>query len=253
MSDFKGKIALVTGASGGIGAAIARQLAEQGAIVVLHYNQDEQAAHDVETQITTAGGHAHSLQADLSLVTGPDLLVQKLDTLLQTHYGSSDFDILINNAGKGGRQRLEDLTPEQFATLLQINLTSPLFLIQKALTRLRPGGRIINISSIGTRSAWPEMVAYAPTKAGLEAITLSLAPKLGERGITINAVLPGATATAMNPGANNTKTAAEVAKTIALGRVGQPEDIANVVLFLASQQGGWITGQSIDASGGQRL
>jgi len=253
MSDLKGKISLITGASGGIGAAIARQLAGQGSIVVLHYNRDEQAARELEKQIISAGGQAHIIQADLSLATGPESLVQKLDTLLQTHYGSPDFDILINNAGKGGRQPLEDLTPAQFATLLQINLASPLFLIQQALTRLRPDGRIINISSIGTRSAWPEMVAYAPTKAGLEAITLSLAPKLGERGITINAVLPGATATAMNPRANNKKTAAGVAKTIALGRVGQPEDIAHVVSFLASQQGGWITGQSIDASGGQRL
>ncbi len=253
MSDFEGKIALITGASGGIGAAIARLLAERGAIVGLHYNNNVVAARDLQTEIVAAGGDALIVQADLAATSGVEDLTAKLDAQLQARYRCNHYDFLINNAAKGGRQPLEALTPAHFASLLQTNLTSPLFLIQQALTRLRDGGRIINISSIATRSSWPEMIGYAPTKAGLEAITLALAPQLGERGITINSVLPGATATNMNAVGSDPDLAASVARTIALGRVGQPNDIAQVVGFLASDAGRWITGQRIDASGGQRL
>jgi NAD(P)-dependent dehydrogenase (short-subunit alcohol dehydrogenase family) len=137
--------------------------------------------------------------------------------------------------------------------MLQVNLKAPFFLIQGAIPRLRDGGRIINISSMGTRAAYPGMAAYAPAKAGLEALGVLLAAELGPRGITVNAVLPGATATDMNPRARDPAQAAAIAGTVALRRVGQPEDIAAIVLFLASAAGGWVTGQRIDASGGQRL
>lgn len=247
MAELSGKVALVTGASGGIGQAISRTLAAAGASVLLHTNSQPDEAARLAAAIREAGGAAQVVQGDLAQ---PGAAARLIDVVrAKTPY----LDILVNNAGKGGRMPLEALTEAEFAHYLQINLTAPLFLIQQSLTLLRDGGRIINISSIGTRSAWPEMAAYAPTKAGLEALTLLLAPQLGARAITINAVRPGATATAMNPGAQDPRQAAETAKQIALGRVGQPQDIAEVVAFLASARGGWITGQSIDASGGQRL
>ncbi|MNV82889.1 3-oxoacyl-[acyl-carrier-protein] reductase FabG [compost metagenome] len=137
--------------------------------------------------------------------------------------------------------------------MLQVNLKTPFFLIQHCLPLLRDAGRIINISSMGTRAAYPEMSVYAPAKAGLEALTLLLASELGARGITVNAVLPGATATDLNQRARDPEISRVIARTIALGRVGQPEDIADIVAFLASHEGRWVTGQSIDATGGQRL
>ena len=136
---------------------------------------------------------------------------------------------------------------------MQVNFHAPFFLIQHLLPRFRAGGRIVNVSSMGVRSAYPGMAAYAPSKAALEALTLVLAAHLGPRDITINAVRPGATATDMNAGARDPVTAAATAKSIALGRVGQPDDIADIVAFLASDDARWMTGQCLDASGGQRL
>jgi NAD(P)-dependent dehydrogenase (short-subunit alcohol dehydrogenase family) len=121
------------------------------------------------------------------------------------------------------------------------------------LPHLRAGGRIVNISSMGTRAAYPEMAAYATAKAGLEALSTLLAAHLGARGITVNAVLPGATATDMNAGVSDPERSKTLSRIIALGRVGEPDDIARIVAFLSSGDGGWVTGQRIDASGGQRL
>jgi NAD(P)-dependent dehydrogenase (short-subunit alcohol dehydrogenase family) len=118
---------------------------------------------------------------------------------------------------------------------------------------MRDHGRIVNVSSMGTRAAFPEMAAYAPAKAGLEALTMLLAAHLGPRGITVNAVLPGATATDMHPGAQDPVISRQIAQSIALRRVGQPEDIADVIAFLASDAGRWVTAQKIDTSGGQRI
>ena len=145
------------------------------------------------------------------------------------------------------------VSEEEFDRTLQVDLKSPFFLIQQASPRLRDGGRIVNVSSMGTRAAYPEMASYAPAKAGLEALTLLLAAHFGPRGITVNAVLPGATATDMNPGASDPERAAQIAQTIALRRVGQPGDVADVIVFLASDAGRWVTAQCVDASGGQRL
>jgi NAD(P)-dependent dehydrogenase (short-subunit alcohol dehydrogenase family) len=253
MSALSGKIALVTGASRGIGRAIARRLARDGAVVAVHYHSQADAANATVAEIVAAGGSAFVVQADLSARGGATALAKLFTAELTERYAAPSFDILVNNAGLSRRAAIEEITEEDFDLLLQTNLKSPFFLIKALLAHLRPGGRIVNISSIGTRAAYPTMAAYAPAKAGLEALTRLLAVHFGGRQITVNSVLPGATATDMNAAARDPVASRAVAGTIALGRVGQPTDIAGVVAFLASDDGGWVTGQQIDASGGQRL
>ena len=253
MSRLSGKIALVTGASRGIGRAIARRLANDGAAVAVHYHSARDAAHAVVADIAAAGGAAFALQADLSESAGAAALAGKFAAALTERFAKAEFDILVNNAGLSKRATIEEITEADFDRLLQVNLKSPFFLIKALLPHLRNGGRIINISSMGTRAVYPTMAAYAPAKAGLEALSRLLAVHLGGRQITVNAVMPGATATDMNVNARDPVASRATVGTIALGRVGQPEDIAGVVAFLASADGGWVTGQQIDASGGQRL
>ncbi|MFE8150099.1 SDR family oxidoreductase [Brenneria goodwinii] len=247
------KIALVTGASRGIGRAIALALAAQGVIVAAHFHHRREETALLVAQIEQAGVQAFAVSADLDDPDGAFTLIGQLRSELIRRYGEPGFDILVNNAGLGGRATIAEITPAQLDTMLQVNFVSPFFLIQQALPLLRDGGRIINISSMSTRAAFADMAAYAPAKAALETLSVLLAGELGKRGITVNAVLPGATATEMNPRARDAQSAASIAQSVALGRVGQPEDIAAVVAFLASEAGRWITGQRIDASGGQRL
>ena len=251
--SLAGKTALVTGGSRGIGRAIALALGRRGAHVAVHYNAQADAADGVVGQIRAAGGQAWTLQADLADPEAAERLAQDARASLRERTGTDGLDILVNNAGVGLRARLPEVTPTDFDRVLQVNLKTPFFLIQHCLPFLRDGGRIINISSMGTRAAYPEMSVYAPAKAGLEALTLLLASELGARGITVNSVLPGATATDLNQRARDPALSRVIAQSIALGRVGQPDDIADIVAFLASNEGRWVTGQRIDATGGQRL
>jgi NAD(P)-dependent dehydrogenase (short-subunit alcohol dehydrogenase family) len=253
VTKLAGKIALVTGASRGIGRAIAQRLASDGATVAVHFHSATEAANDTVAAIAAAGGKAFTIQADLSARRGAATLADKFSAELAERKASPLFDILVNNAGVGKRAMIEDISEDDFDLLLQVNLKSPFFLIKALLPKLRDGGRIVNVSSMGTRAAYPAMAAYAPAKAGLEALTRLLAVHVGGRRITVNAVMPGATATEMNAPARDPVASRAIAETIALGRVGQPADIAGVVAFLASEDGGWVTGQQIDASGGQRL
>ncbi len=244
-AGLSGKLAVVTGASRGIGRAIALRLAADGAEVAVHYNAGAEAAAAVVAAIAGAGGRAFALQADLGAPDGVDALVAGL--------GSRAVDILVNNAGISPKLTFGQASPADFDLVIGVNLRAPFFIVQGLLANLRDGGRVINISSMGTRAVYPAMAVYAPAKAGLEALTRILAVELGKRGITVNAVSPGATATDMNERARDPVIAAQIAQTVALGRVGQPEDIADIVGLLASEDGRWITGQVIDASGGQRL
>jgi NAD(P)-dependent dehydrogenase (short-subunit alcohol dehydrogenase family) len=253
MADFSGKVALVTGASRGIGRATALRLGARGATVGVHYRNSREQADEVAAAIEASGGQAFTVQADLGERGAVSRIYEQMDAELARRFGSTAFDILVNNAGEGSRMLIEDVTEEEFDRTLQVDLKSPFFLIQQASSRLREGGRIINVSSMGTRAAYPEMAAYAPAKAGLEALTLLLAAHFGPRGITVNSVLPGATATDMHPGARDPVRAAQIAGTIALGRVGQPADIADVIVFLASDAARWVTAQCVDTSGGQRI
>lgn len=244
-----GRTALVTGASRGIGRAIALRLAADGAFVMAHYGSARAKAEEVVAEIAAAGGSAVAIGADLAEPLGSATLAEQVVTQLAEHR----LDILVNNAGISVPGLIETVDAADFARVLQVNLQSPFFLIQALLAHLADGGRIINVSSMGTRSAYPAMATYAPAKAGLEALTLLLAAHLGPRGITVNAVRPGATATDMNTRARDPVTSVAIAATVALGRVGQPEDIAGIVAFLASEDGRWVTGQCLDASGGQRI
>lgn len=253
VQDLQGKVALVTGSSRGIGRAIALALAARGAFVVVHYASSSDAAADVVARIEAAGGGALAVGADLSVPEGAQQLVDGATRALEQRCGSPAIDLLVNNAGLGKRAPIEEVTPEDFDRILQVNLKSPFFIIQKTLPFLRDGGRIVNVSSMGTRVAYPAMATYAPSKAGLEALTTLLAAHLGPRGITVNSVLPGATATDMNPATRDPEKARALVETIALRRIGQAEDIADVVVFLCTDAARWVTAQQIDASGGQRI
>ena len=255
MGSLKGKIALVTGASRGIGRAIALRLAGEGALVAVHFNRDRAAAQASVGAIAAAGGAAFAVAADFAAPCAAEQLFVAFDACLRQRGDRPRLDILVNNAGIGSRQPIEEVAPEDFERMIAINLRAPFFVMQQALPRLVDGGRIVNISSTAARIAYAETPLYAATKAGLEALTLSTAKRLGSRRITVNAVAPGATRTDLNPLARDLES--ESAKLIAsetiLGRIGEPEDIAEIVAFLASDRAGWITGQIVEASGGLRL
>lgn len=253
MSKLSGKVALVTGASRGIGRAIAVALAREGAFVLVHGRQPSADADAVVREIVSSGGAAAAVFADLMDDDGPATLLQQADAVLLAQRGDTGLDILVNNAGVIRREPIESVTPAEFDRTIAVNLRAPFFLIQQSLGRLRDGGRIINISSMGARAAFPSMAAYAPAKAGIESLTRLLAVHLGGRGITVNAVSPGLTDTAMNRVKPGTPAADQVIATIALGRIGQPADIADVVGFVASDDARWVTGQCIEVSGGQSL
>jgi 3-oxoacyl-[acyl-carrier protein] reductase len=253
MKQLASRIALVTGASRGIGRSIAIALAKESAIVAIHYGSSADGAAQTLAAIKQAGGDGFIVQAELSAASGARDLTAAFLAGLATHSARQSFDILVNNAGIDKRQTIDQVSEADFDRMFQINFKTPFFLIQALLPHLNDGGRIINLSSMAARAAYPTMPVYAPTKAAIEVLSRLLAVQLGPRGITVNAVSPGATATDMNPRASDPDASRVLADTIALGRVGQPEDIASVVVFLAGAAGGWVTGQSLDASGGQRL
>jgi NAD(P)-dependent dehydrogenase (short-subunit alcohol dehydrogenase family) len=250
---LSGKIALVTGASRGIGRATALRLASEGATLAVHYKSNADAAQATVDSILSAGGGAFAIAADLADRSAPQRLFRELDAELLRRFGSTGFDILVNNAGVGVRGTIEGVSEDTFDRILQVDFKAPFFIIQQALGRLRDGGRIINVSSTAARIAYPWSPVYGPAKAALETLTVSLAKHLGPRGITVNAVTPGTTATDMNAVARDPVASRPFVELTALGRVGQPEDIADVIAFLATDRARWITGQRIDTSGGLRL
>jgi NAD(P)-dependent dehydrogenase (short-subunit alcohol dehydrogenase family) len=253
MKPLADRIALVTGASRGIGRAIAVRLARDGAVVGIHYRAERDKAQRTLDEIRSDGGDGFLVAADLADPAGAAQLAEALIAELGTRRDPPTLDILVNNAGIDDRKTIEQVTEAEFDRMLQINFKSPFFLIQKLIPVLADGGRIINISSMAERLSFPTMPVYAPTKAALSTLSRILAVHLGPRGITVNAVLPGATATDLNPAASDPQRSAAIRDSVALGRIASPEDIAPIVAFLASKDGGWITGETIEASGGQRL
>ncbi len=251
----EGKVAVVTGGSRGIGAEIALKLAAGGATVAVHYGRDEAAAEEIVKKIEHAGGAAFAIQADLAELDGPAALWAAFDEKSRARGMDGRFDILVNNAGVTVRGVIEETDPAEFDRQLTINVRSPFFVTKLGLERQNDGGRIINISSGATRVALTDIIGYSVTKGAVDTFTLTLAKHLGPRKITVNAVAPGVIDTDMNAAwlRGNDAARQSVAELSALGRVGQPSDVAEVVGFLASDASGWVTGQVIDATGGSAL
>jgi 3-oxoacyl-[acyl-carrier protein] reductase len=251
---MKDKVAVITGSSRGIGRAIANRLAEEGALVVINYAGNSEAAAATVADIEANGGSALTVQGDISSVAQIQKFYEKLDVELSQRTGTNQFDILVNNAGVGGIATIEGTTEEQFERLFAVNVKGAFFVTQMALPRLRDGGRIINISSGVSRRPIPDFATYGLTKAALDNFTLVLASELGKRNITVNSIAPGYTETDANTEILKDPTVREtVSSMTALGRIGKVEDIASVAAFLASEDGGWVTGQYIEASGGFNL
>jgi len=247
-----GKIALVTGGGRGIGSAICDRLGAMGALVAVVYRSDKKSALTTVDRICTAGGQAFALAAEMGDLASIDDMLVRFDQELTTRTGAAKFDILVNNAGVAPNGTLEQTTEAMFDEVISVNLKGPFFLTQKAIGRMRDGGRVINISSTAAIRGRPYLAIYGSSKAALNMLTLSLSNHLGPRGITVNAIAPGAVETDINAGyvAANPNVYADFAKGLALGRVGQPKDLASIVGFIASDDASWITGQVIYVDGG---
>jgi 3-oxoacyl-[acyl-carrier protein] reductase len=246
MSSLSGKIALVTGASRGIGAAIARRLASDGATVVVNYVTSAKAADAVVAQITSAGGSASAIQGNVSDAGQ----VRRLFDAIHKAHGR--VDIVVNNAGVYAEAPLAEATVEHYRHVFDINVQGTILVSAEALKHFpKTGGRIINFSSVLAQGAAPNASVYGASKAAVEALTRYWAADLGSRHITVNAVAPGLTDTDMAAHVPPEIKNVIVSRT-PLGQLGRAEDIADVVAFLASDNGRWITGHTITASGGLR-
>ncbi|MEU6356546.1 SDR family oxidoreductase [Streptomyces sp. NPDC047072] len=254
MGKLSGRTALVTGSSRGIGRATAVSLAREGALVAVHYAHNEQAAQETVGLIEKDGGRAFTVHAELGVPGDIDQLFHGLEAGLKQHTGQIALDILVNNAGEtlATGTPPEEISVEQYDRLFAVNAKAPFFITQRALGLLTDGGRVINISSGLTRVANPSQAVYAMTKGALEQLTLHFARHLAPRGITINTVTPGLTDNGHDV-FKIPEVREQMARQSAFNRLGEPEDIARVVTFIASEEAGWTTGASFDATGGGLL
>ena len=246
-----GKTAIVTGASKGIGASIARYLAAEGAAVVVNYASSKQGADAVVSEILAAGGKAVAVQADVSR---PDQ-IKRLFSETAGLFGP--LDILVNNAGIYDMLPLEQVTPEHFHKQFDLNVLGLLLVTREALNHFRPeGGSVINISSVVSTYAPPGASVYSATKAAVDAITRSLGKELGARKIRVNSINPGMVETEGTATAGITDPHGafrqQIEASTPLGRIGQPQDIGSAAVFLASGDSSWITGETLYISGGLR-
>jgi 3-oxoacyl-[acyl-carrier protein] reductase len=255
MTPLQNKTALVTGASRGIGRATALALAEAGAHVLVHYGRSKQEAESLVAEIQSKGGSADAISADLATPDGASLLAMQVRTIV-----GDRLDVLVLNAGVSKLARIADYTVEDFDNLFATNVRGPFFLVQQLLPVLGEGSSIVAISSAVARTVVgkpsldnPSILAYASTKGALETLVKNWAAILGPSGIRVNAVAPGVIDTDMS---NFTKTESGREVTLemqALKRIGKPEDVADVVAFVASDAARWITGASIPVDGGSKL
>src|SRR2546422_1709857 len=242
MGSLAGKVAIVTGASSGIGRAIAERLAQDGATVVVNYGKSADKAKAVVGGIVSKGWNAVAIQADMSQVADVRRLVQ--DTV--TKFGR--LDILVNNAGMFMYKPLVETTEEEFDRMFALNAKGPYFALQEAAKVIEEGGRIVNISTDGTHIGFAGATVYLGSKGALEQFTKGLAHELASKGITVNTVSPGFTDTAMMPADPAFRQTGEQASP--LKRLGTPKDIADVVAFVVSEEARWLMGQNIHAGGG---
>jgi NAD(P)-dependent dehydrogenase (short-subunit alcohol dehydrogenase family) len=247
MGALAGRTALVTGASRGIGRGIAERLGREGARVGVHYGRNETAAKETVAAIEEAGGSAFAIGTELGVPGDAEALWREFDR------HADGLDILVNNAGIGKTPPIGEIEEKEFDEVFAVNVKAPFFLVKHGMSRLRDGGRVINVSSgLARTAAMPDNVAYAMTKGALDVLSRDLSKVLGARNITVNSVAPGIIAT------DNTyellhrseNAWAEAAAASALGRVGETADVADVVAFLASDAGRWITGSWVDVTGG---
>ncbi|WP_034916989.1 SDR family oxidoreductase [Erwinia sp. 9145] len=244
MNTAQHKVAIVTGASRGIGAELAKNLAEAGIRVVVNYAHSPEKAEDVVREINARGGSAIALKASLAEPAGARVLFD----VAEKAFGR--VDILINNAGSMALSPLAEMTDEAFEQMLALNLSGSFRTMREAAVRLNDGGRIINFSSSVVGLYQPGYAAYAATKAGVEAMTKILAKELGPRAITVNAVAPGPVATELFLEGKSDALIDKIKGMNPFGRLGEANDIARIVRFLASEESGWINGQIIRANGG---
>jgi len=247
MSDLKGKVAVVTGASKGIGAATAKALAAAGAAVVVNYASDRKGAESVTAAITAKGGKAVAVKADVAKSAD----VRRLFEEAKTAFGR--IDILVNNAGIYQFQPLDEITEDSFHRHFNTNVLGTLLTTKEAAKQFGPnGGSVINISSVASETATPTASVYSATKGAVDTLSRVLAAELGPRKIRVNVIAPGGVETEGTHAAGVIGSDFEksmISKT-ALGRLGQPDDIARIAVFLASDDSGWLTGERVVASGG---
>jgi 3-oxoacyl-[acyl-carrier protein] reductase len=246
MSKLAGKVAVVTGASQGIGAGIAKSLAADGAAVVVNFVKNKEGAASVVEAITHLGGKAVAVGADVSAIAGAEEIIEAA----MKNFGR--LDILVNNCGVSESTPLGSITEESFDKIFKVNVLGVLLTTQAAAKHLKEGGSVINIGSSITSMTPPTMAVYSGSKAAVESITKVLSKELGPKRIRVNCVMPGTTETEMfrtQVGGNVEQLQGIVGMT-PLGRIGRPSDIASVVTFLASEDAGWVTGAMILTSGG---
>lgn len=248
MSRLTGKVAVVTGASKGIGAAIAKSLARAGASVVVNYSSSKEGADKVVAEINQAGGKAVAVQGNVSKPADAQAIV---DAAIKS-FGR--LDVLVNNSGVYEFGPIEAITPEHFHKQFDTNVLGLLLTTQAAVKHLPKGGSIINIGSLVSRVTPPASAVYTGTKGAVDAITGVLSLELGPKGIRVNALNPGMVETegTHTAGMIGSDFEREHVKSVPLGRIGQPQDIADAAVFLASDESGWINGQLINAAGGAR-
>ncbi|SFB43074.1 3-oxoacyl-[acyl-carrier protein] reductase [Rhizobium sp. NFR07] len=244
MSNAHQRNAIVTGGSKGIGAAIARRLARDGFAVSVNYGHDRDAAEAVVAEIIQSGGQAIAVQADLADRSSMATLFNAAEQIF------GGVDVLVNNAGTMPLSPLADVDDDQFDRIVGLNLGGVFRGMREAARRMREGGRVISFSSTVVGLYQPTYGVYAATKAAIEAMTHILAKELAPRGITVNAVAPGPVDTGLFRHGKSPEQIAAIEKMNPFGRLGQPDDIASVIAFLAGPDGGWVNGQTIRANGG---
>jgi 3-oxoacyl-[acyl-carrier protein] reductase len=248
MTNLSGKTALVTGASRGIGRATALALAKAGAQVLVHYSSGDTEATAVVTEIRQAGGRAEKVAADLRAPDGPHTLAKRVRAIV-----GDRLDILVANAGISKVASIEEMTVSDFDDLFAVNVRAPYFLVQQLLPTLQKNSSIVLLSSLAAHASVGKLSAYAATKGAIDTLVKHFAVALGDRGIRVNAVAPGVVETDMS---NFARTDAGRDYTLgmqALKRIAQPDDISGAVVFLASDEARWITGDTLRVDGGSKL